>query len=206
MRIGIIGAGNAGGTLGTLWQQRGHAVTFGVRDPSSERVQQLVRSTGARALPVREAVQDAEVVVLATPWQAARDALAAAGDLAGRVLIDCTNPLGRNMLPDAGDGISAAEHVAAWAPGARVVKAFNTIGANMFANPIFDGRHAALFICGDDADALSIVSGLAGELGFEPVESGPLQNARLTEPVAALWIWLAMHRLGREFAFGILRR
>ncbi|MBI2468125.1 MAG: NAD(P)-binding domain-containing protein, partial [Candidatus Rokubacteria bacterium] len=95
MKIAIIGAGNVGGTLGTAWAAKGHDVVFGVRDPREAKVQELLRATGgkARAASVREAAAAAELVLLATPWGAAQDALRAAGDLKGKILVDATNPL-----------------------------------------------------------------------------------------------------------------
>jgi predicted dinucleotide-binding enzyme len=204
MRLGIIGGGNVGGTLGRLWAAKGHTVTFGLRDPNGESARSLA---GAAAVAsIRDAVAGAEVAVLATPWAGAQDALAAAGDLAGKVLIDCTNPIGPGMSLTHGHTASGAEMVASWASGARVVKAFNTTGANNYTDPVIDGHQAAMFLCGDDEAARGVAATLAADLGFEPVDCGPLSNARLLEPVAMLWIWLAMHGQGRDFAFGLLRR
>jgi 8-hydroxy-5-deazaflavin:NADPH oxidoreductase len=210
MKIGIIGAGSVGGTLGTGWVGKGHEVVFGVRDPGGGRVRELTQATGgrARAASVREAAGPAEVVVLATPWGATREAIEAAGPLRGKVVIDATNPL----TPDfsrltIGHTTSAAEQVAGWAPGARVVKAFNTIGAQHMANPVFGGQRASLFLCGDDAAAKQTVATLGEALGFEPVDCGPLTQARLLEPLAMLWISLAnAYGQGPEIAFRLLRR
>ena len=133
MRIGIIGAGNVGGTLGRRWAGAGHEVVFGTRHP--ERVE---TPPGTRAAGVREAAEHGEVVVLATPWDGVRDALAAAGDLAGKVLFDCTNPLAKDLSGLAiGHTTSAGEQVAALAPGARVVKIFNSTGAGNMADPLY---------------------------------------------------------------------
>src|SRR5262245_46669432 len=125
MKIAIIGAGNVGGALGRGWASAGHEIVFGVREPREAKAQAAARSVGerARAEAVGEAVAAGEVVVLATPWPAARDALTAAGPLRGKILVDTTNPL----TPDLsglvlGHTTSAAEQVAAWSPGARVVK------------------------------------------------------------------------------------
>ncbi len=134
--------------------------------------------------------------------------LETAGSFAGKLLIDATNPL----LPrleglEVGTSTSGAELVAGWAPGAHVVKAFNTIGANIMANPEFDNRRAALFYCGDHPASNRIVHGLAAELGFDPLPAGPLTQARLLEPFALLWISLAMaHGYGRDIGFHLLRR
>ena len=209
MKIAVIGAGNVGGALGTLWAAKGHEVAFGVRDPKSAKVAALLKSPGARAAGVAEAASGAEIVVLATPWPAAEEAIRSAGNLAGKILVDCLNPL----RPDLsglliGTDTSAAEQVAGWAKGAKVVKAFNTIGAANFANPRFGAENASMFVAGDDAAAKSTVGTLAAELGFDVVDTGPLVAARWLEPLAMLWIHLGYHQgLGPTgHAFKLLRR
>src|SRR5262249_23186695 len=149
---------------------------------------------------------DAEVVVLATPWDGAEQAVRAAGDLAGKILIDCTNPVGPGLSHAAPP--SGAEHVARWAPGARLVKAFNTVGYNVMEQPRFGDRAADAYLCGDDAAAKHTVAELARELGFEAVDCGPLAKAALLEALALLWISLARQgpRSAREIAFSLLRR
>ena len=208
MNIGIIGSGNVGGTLGTRWARNGHNVVFASREPQSEKMRRVVESAGANARggTGQEAVGASEIVLLATPWQATEDALKGAGDLAGKILIDATNPL----LPDLsgvafGCSTSGGEQVAEWARGAKVVKAFNTVGANIMADPTFGGGHVALFYCGDDTGAKKIVAGLIGELGFEALDAGPLTQARVLEPFALLWISLALkYGFGRDIAFPIV--
>jgi hypothetical protein len=210
MKIGIIGAGNVGGTLGKGWAARGHDVVFGVRDPQDAKVQAAVKAAGgrARAASVGEAAAAAEVVVLATPWGAVPDALRAAGSLAGKVLVDATNPLTPDFSALAlGHTTSGGERVARWAPEAKVVKAFNTTGFANMADPRFGGQSASMFLCGDDAAAKKTVAGLAEALGFEPVDAGPLTQARLLEPLAMLWISMALaYGHGPGIAFKLLRR
>jgi predicted dinucleotide-binding enzyme len=208
MRIGIIGAGSVGGALGRGWARAGHEVTFGVRDASEPKVKKLVEETGAKAASVADAASGAEVVVLATPWGATQDAVKSAGDLAGRVVFDCTNPLAPNLSGlTHGFDTSAAEQVASWAPGARVVKIFNTTGADNMANPDYNGVPATMFYCGDDADAKATAARLASDLGFDPVDAGNLEQARLLEPLALLWIRLAYAQgMGRDIAFKLMRR
>jgi predicted dinucleotide-binding enzyme len=211
MRIAIIGTGNVGGALGRTWADHGHEIVFGVRDPKHP--QPLVDEiAGARAVSVADAATSAETVVLALPWEATKDAISSAGNLAGKTVIDCTNPIKLGM-----DGLrgglvlglttSAAESVAQWAAGARVVKAFNTIGAGNFATPQFGSQAATMFICGDDADAKQRVAQLATEMGFDVVDAGNLAIARLLEPLGMFWIHLALLRgLGTDIAFKLLRR
>jgi predicted dinucleotide-binding enzyme len=208
MRIGVIGAGSVGGTLGKAWQAGGHEVMFGVRDVAAPKVRQLVEDAGAKAGTVAEAADFGEVVVLATPWEATEDAVRSAGDLTGKILVDCTNPLAPQLAGlTLGKDTSGGEQVAAWAPGARVVKCFNTIGANHMANPDFNGVAATMFYCGDDPRAKAVVARLAADLGFEPLDAGDLDQARLLEPLALLWIRLAyVQKQGRDIGFKLMRK
>jgi hypothetical protein len=210
MKIGIIGSGNVGGALGTRWAQAGHDVTFGSRNPASGDMRQLVAKAGAaaRAASSKEALEVSELLLLATPWPSTKAVLEGLGDLTGKVLIDATNPL----LPDlsgleVGTTTSAAEQVAGWARGAKVVKAFNTVGFNIMANPAFGADRPVMFYCGDDAAAKQTVRPLVEQLGFEAVDAGPLSQARVLEPFALLWISLAYAQgQGRDIAFKLLRR
>jgi predicted dinucleotide-binding enzyme len=210
MHIGIIGSGNVGGTLGTRWSALGHRVVFSSRNPQSDEMRKLVEGAGpgASADTVAEAVRASDVLLVATPWPATQQAVQSAGDLSGKVLIDATNPL----LPDlsglsTGTTTSGGEQVATWAGGARVVKAFNTIGFNIMKNPKFAGSPALLFYCGDDPDAKRVVHQLASELGFDARDAGPLRQARLLEPFALLWISLALKfGYGREIGFQLMTR
>lgn len=211
MKIGIIGAGNVGGALGKLWAAEGHEVMFGVRDPNETSVQDMLKSTGgkAKAGSVKQAASFGEVVVLATPWPATQDAVRSAGDLSGKIVVDCTNPIGPDLSGlVVGTTDSAGEQVGRWVDGAKVVKAFNTIGAANFGNPKFGSETASMFICGDDSTAKATVGKLASDLGFEVVDAGPLYAARFLEPLAMLWIHLAFKQgLGPTgHAFKLLRR
>jgi predicted dinucleotide-binding enzyme len=210
MKIGIIGSGNVGGTLGSRWAQAGHQIVFSSRSPDSDAMKALIGEAGpnARAATARDAAAASDVILVATPWPSTREALTGLGDLSGKILIDATNPL----LPDlsglaVGTTTSAGEQVAQWAPGAKVVKAFNTVGSNIMANASFGDHPVVLFYCGDDAGAKQTVHELARELGFDPHDAGPLTQARLLEPFALLWISLALVQgYGREIAFQFLRR
>lgn len=208
MKIGIIGAGNVGGTLGRIWAQKGHTVVFGVRDPESEKVKVLLNSIpgGARADSIRAAATHGEVVAIATPWNGTQSAIAACGDLTGKIVIDCTNPLGKEGLT-VGFTTSGGEQVAEWAEGAKVYKAFNQTGYNITADPVLEGRKAVMFVCGDDQESKPTVLNLTEEIGFEAIDAGQLSTARLLEPYASLWIKLAVaYGQGRDFAFALVRR
>jgi 8-hydroxy-5-deazaflavin:NADPH oxidoreductase len=192
MRITIVGAGNVGKTLGDGWAKK-HEVRYLRRDTSSAERGSLVSGSDA--------------VVLATPAKQTRAAIEGL-PLAGKIVIDCTNPLKDDLSGlEFGHDTSQAEQVASWAPGARVVKAFNTVGFGIMANPVFGDRRAMMMVAGDDAAAKQTAISLASELGFDALDAGPLGAARLIEPLAMLWISLAIRgELGRDFAFAVLRR
>src|SRR3974377_2000294 len=213
MRIAIIGAGNVGGTLGTSWAQKaGHEIFFGVRNPTSDQTQAVVRRLGgkAQARSPAQAAPFAEFIVLTTQGKAAEAAIRSMGDLKGKILLDATNPLA--MGPDGlsleiGHSISAGEKVQAWATGASVFKNSNATGFGNMADPVFHGVKSVMFVAGDDAANKSKVIDLVAALGFDAVDAGPLRNARLLEAHAMLWIELAIKRgLGPDFAFATVRR
>jgi NADPH-dependent F420 reductase len=214
MKIAVIGAGNVGGTLGKRWARAGHEVTFGIRGPAQARVADLVRESGpgARAASGHEAARQADVVALTVPWENAQEALAAAGDLRGRVLIDATNPVvlsaeGLRQGLVIGHTTSGGEQVARWAEGARVVKAFNTTGWQNMADPVYGGQALSMPLCGDDPEARKVVADLAQQLGFEPIDVGPLRSARYLEAVAMLWIDMALLQgYGTSFGLRVVRR
>lgn len=205
MKIAIIGAGSVGRALGTGFARLGHALVYGVRDPSAAKYAEPPVA-GAAVATIAGAVEAAEVVVLAVPWGAAESAVTAAGDFGGRVLIDATNPIAPGFALALGHTDSGGEQVARWAKGARVVKAFNTIGADNMANPDFGAQKAFMPIAGDDAEACAVAVDLAGGLGFEAIRVGGLAKARQLEPLAMLWIGLAISGKDRRLAFGLLRR
>ncbi len=210
MKIAIIGAGNVGGTLGRAWATKGHDIFFGVRHPQDDKTRRLVQSIGpkAQAGTVAEAAAFGEVIVLATPWQGTEAAVRATGDLRGKTIIDCTNPLKPDVSGlEVGFTTSGAERVAQWAGGAKVFKAFNTTGSNNMADPVINGLRTVMFVCGDDEGAKPAVLQLASDIGFDAVDAGKLEQARLLEPWAMLWISLAFRGgLGRDFGFALLRR
>jgi predicted dinucleotide-binding enzyme len=210
MKIAIIGAGNVGGTLGKAWAKKGHEIFFGVQRPQEEKTRQLVGALGPRAQAgtVAAAAAFGEVIVLATPWPAAQAAIRAAGNLSGKTLIDCTNPLKPDLSGlEVGFTTSAAEQVASWAKGANVFKAFNTTGFNNMADPVINGTRLVMFVCGDNEAVKPTVLRLVADVGFDAVDAGKLIVARLLEPLAMLWIHLAFASpLGRDFGFALLRR
>ena len=209
MKIAIIGAGNVGQALASGWTSKGHQVIFGSRDPDGAKAQAAVAATAGKATAHREqaAVQAAEVVVLAVPWDATETVVKGLGDLAGKTLIDATNPIGPGFQLAVGKDTSGAELVQQWAPNARVVKAFNSTGAENMRNPLYNGEPTTMFICGDDAAAKSVVKGLAEDLGFAVADTGGLATARYLEPLAMVWIHLAIvQKQGRNIALKLVQR
>ena len=209
MKIAVIGAGSVGSTLGRRWAELGHSVCFGVRDVADAKAKDMVGKIkgDARLASVSDAAKDAEVVVLATPYAANPAAIAAAGDLSGKILMDVTNPVGPGLTLAVGFDTSDAEEVAKLAPGAKVYKAMNQVGFDVMANPIFAVGKPVMFVAGDDAAGKKVVLELVSALGFEAIDAGELAIARLLEPFAMLWIHLMARRnLGRNFAFSLLRR
>ena len=200
MKITVLGFGNVGAQLGRLWTAKGHIVTAGLREASKGA--ETAKELGLNVAEPAVAVKDADVIAVALPWQAVEGTLASLGPLNGKILLDATNPLAADlsvMVPEAGSG---AEQVAQWARGARVVKAFNTIGAALFGDSDFD-----MFYCGDDEDAKYAVRSLIGDTTMTPVDTGPLKNARYLEQIAGLWVDLAVNgRIPGAFGFKLMSK
>lgn len=208
MRIAVIGSGSVGSGLARAWSALGHSVVIGSRSPDSERVSALVVEigNGVEAASVPDSVAGADVIVLAVPWGAAEATVTGLGDVSGRVIIDATNPFAAGLKLDIGHTGSGGERIAEWATGARVVKALNIVDARLLDGRQLDDRKISIPICGDDADAKQIVTKLISELGFDVVDAGGLEFARLLEPLALLMIRLSMKKsLGAEIGFRVLR-
>jgi 8-hydroxy-5-deazaflavin:NADPH oxidoreductase len=188
MKIAVIGAGNVGSALGTAWAKAAHAIIFGVRDVNKPELKSLCAQIGATAAPSAEAARQGDVVVLALPWNTAEGAVKSLGDLTGKIVVDTMNPLAMKdgaLGLERGFTTSAGETVASWLPGAKVVKTFNQVGANM----VTDGHRFAtppvMFLAGD---------------------AGGLVQARILEPLAMVWINQSLARgFGRDWAFGVVR-
>jgi hypothetical protein len=209
MKIAIIGAGNVGTALGSGWAKQGHLIIYGVPNPRSTAADQLkTKQPAAKVTSNREAAQAGDVVVIATPWAATEAAIRDCGDLGGKVVIDATNPLKADASGlDCGFSTSGGEQVAQWAKGADVFKTMHQIGFNLMDHPTFrSGMKPVMFVAGSGAGKPK-VSQLISELGFEAIDVGGLEYARLLEPYAMLWIHLALVKgEGRDFAFSLLRK
>jgi 8-hydroxy-5-deazaflavin:NADPH oxidoreductase len=209
MNIGIIGTGNMGSSLGKIWAENGHKIMFSYsRDTTKlEKIASSISSNASVGTPA-EAVEFADVVVLAVPYGAIEDALKAAGSLEDKLLFSIVNAL----LPDmsgmaVGTTTSAAEEIAKLAPGARVVEAL-PIFAEVLNSPShrFGDRQATVFYTGDDAAAKQIVAGLLTEIDVESIDAGSLKNSRYVEPAMMLLIQLAYTQQLGSVGFKLLQR
>jgi 8-hydroxy-5-deazaflavin:NADPH oxidoreductase len=190
MQIAILGSGNVGKALASSLTRAGHRVTLTASTPDHARA--AASQTGAQAADSNtQAIEAAEVVVLALQYPTVDAVLADAGQaLDGKVLIDTTNRVDPADPGSVLDGTSAAEQIQARAPGAKVVKAFNTAFASRQADPVIDGVALDGYLAGDDDQAKQTVSELVGSIGFRPIDVGPLVMARALEGLALLNIML----------------
>lgn len=194
MRIGVLGTGNMAEALATHWVRAGHQVTVGGRD--AHKAWRLATRIGgdARAGGLREAAASGRDAVLAAlPFGAGEDVAREHQEaLDGKALIDCSNPVGPGFRLLTRPGVSAAQHLAAAAPGAHVVKAFNLCHEDVWRMrpPVFGGRPLAVPVCGDDETALARIRELVRDLGCTPLAGGGLERAGLLEATAALFIAL----------------
>jgi len=196
--------------MSRLLSRSGHRVVVGSRDPARARALGGPFGRAVEVASLADAAAGAEVMVLATLWADTEEVLAECGPLDGRVLVDCTNPeatSGRALV--VGHTTSGAEMIATWAPGARVVKAFNHVYAEILdEGPRFGAATAAVFVCGDDPDARRVVAELAASCGFQTVDAGALATARSLEPLAMLMVELVrgQGRAPGGAAIGLLER
>src|SRR6266481_7777344 len=211
MRIGILGSGLMGGKLGTIWARAGHEVVFSYSH-SEQKLKKLARDAKgkARAGTPREAAQEADAVLLAVHWSRVNDVLQQAGDLSGKVIVSCSLPMNAD---DTGLVIahtsSGAEALAQKVPKARIVSAFNTVPSEVLFG-VFEARRKAtkpsLVYCGDDARSKKIAAKLIQDVGFDPIDAGPLRVARYTEPFTLLIAQLAYEGdEGPELAYRFVR-
>lgn len=192
MKITVIGAGNMGAAFVKQLTRAGHQVSVTARD-SAKAAQVAAANPGAKAVPAAGSVEGADAIVLATGYADAAGALRGAGDVAGKVVIDITNPLTADYMGlTLGHATSAAEEIAKAVPGAEVVKAFNTVFAQVLGEgaDFGNGRQVEVFVASDSERARQTARTIAQSIGFAVVDAGPLKNARYLEPVAGLNIYL----------------
>ncbi len=211
MKLAIIGIGNVGSHLAKLFVLANHHVFLGSRNSSKAEAIAAALGERAKGMTYIDAVLDADVIFLATPWanNVTLDVIRELGDLSS-IVVDCTNPLAPDYMSNTlGHTTSAAEEIAKLLPNARVVKAFNTIFADVMepGKQTFGSYKGTGFYCGDDLSAKEIVALLIQDAGFEPVDAGVLKNARYLEPMAQLNIQIAYGLGGgTDVAFRYMRR
>ncbi len=192
MNITVIGAGNMGSALVKQLTRAGHRVAVTARNPEKARAV-AASNPGASAVAPANAAAQAEVVVLATVYGDAVSALQSVGDLGGKVVVDITNPMTADYMALAiGHDTSAAEEIAKAMPGTDVVKAFNTVFAQVLAEgaDFGNGKTVPVFVASDSARAKEVARTLAESIGFAVIDAGGLKNARYLEPLAGLNIYL----------------
>jgi predicted dinucleotide-binding enzyme len=196
MRVGILGSGLMGGKLGTIFARAGHEVIFSYAR-HKEKLERLARDAGgnARAGTPAEAARNADALLMAVHWSRVDDVLMQAGDLSGKVIVTCSLPMNAD---DSGLVIghttSGAEEIAKKVPKARIVCAFNTVPSEVLFG-VYEAKLKAsrpsLVYCGDDESGKAVAADLIRDVGFDPVDAGPLRIARYTEPFALLVARLA---------------
>ena len=196
MRVGILGSGLMGGKLGTIFARAGHEVVFSYAR-SMEKLKKLARDAhgNARAGTPREAAKEADALLLAVHWSRIEEVLSQTGDLSGKVVVTCSLPMNDdNTELVLAHTSSGAEELARMIPFARVVSAFNTVPSEVLFG-VYEAKRKAtrpsLVYCGDDESGKAVAAELIRDVGFDPLDAGPLRIARYTEPLALLVAELA---------------
>jgi len=215
VKVGVLGSGIVGQTLGAGFVARGHDVKLGTRDPGQDKVKAWVQKNGAKASAgtFEETAKFGELLVLSTLWDGTQHAieLAKPENFAGKVVIDTTNSLdfskGAPPKLALGWSTSAGEEVQRMLPKARVVKCFNTVGNAHMVSPKFPGGPPDMFIAGNDAEAMKKVAQVCTDFGWPgAIDSGGIESSRYLEPLAMVWI-LEYFRTGSpNHAFKMLRK
>ncbi|WP_252107947.1 MULTISPECIES: NAD(P)-binding domain-containing protein [unclassified Halomonas] len=201
MKIGILGSGMMGGTLGTIWAAEGHEVTFSYSRQASK-LERLAQATGAHYGTPAEAARNADVVLLAVHWSRIDDVLAQAGDLSGKCVVNCCVPLDSdNRYLVVGTSTSGAEELAKRLPNVHFVSAFNTTPSEALIE-VFQRRTATVtkpdvLYYGDDSTAKRMVETLIDAAGYQPLDAGALETARFVEPFAMVTAELAYNQPGK---------
>ena len=205
-RIAIIGTGDVGSALGPEFAALGHEIVYGSRDPSRDTVTALVERTGngASADTPANAARNADIVVLAVPGRLAVEITEGLGDLTGKIIVDPTNHYIRENPARLAADISNGEAIQAAAPTAHVVKAFNTLNWRQMVDPDSSGGPVTIPLVGNDADAKSTVAALVEGMGLEPIDLGPVRNARHVEGMLVLWMQARMN--GTPFDYYLRRQ
>ena len=211
MKIAFLGYGQVGAPLADHLARAGHTVTLAANDPGSDKAKAaLARNAALTAKAPAEAVREADVVFLATPFAANEAALkAVSAELAGKVLVDCTNPVGPGLSHGLNNVESGSQMVQKLAPAAKVVKAFTIYGFENFEDNVFPGAGVkpVMMFCGADSGAKATVASLVSDLGWEPLDVGGLEQALHLEHMTLLWIRMVrVHGASAHTVWAVLRK
>ena len=214
MKIGVLGSGDVGQALGSGLLSLGHEVRMGSREAGNEKARAWVAKSGVKASQgtFADAAAFADLAVLATLWSGTENVIQQAEprNLAGKVVIDATNPLvfTPNEPPSLalGHTDSGGEQVQRWLPKSRVVKCFNIVGYAHMVHPDFPGGPPDMFLCGNDAEAKKTVTGICQAFGWPVIDIGGIEGARLLEPICILWVLYGIRSKTWNHAFKLLRK
>ncbi len=214
MKVGILGSGEVGQALGDGFVSRGHEVKLGAREATNEKTTKWAAKHGVKgsAGTFRDAAAFGEMLVVATLWTGTESALrlAGIGNFKGKVVLDVTNPLlfEPNQPPRLalGHTDSGGEQIQRWLPGARVVKVFNIVGNKHMVDPKFPGGPPTMFLCGNDPSARAAAADVCKAFGWETVDLGGMEGARLLEPLCILWVQYGAATGTWNHAFKLLRK
>ncbi|HUA63359.1 MAG TPA: NAD(P)-binding domain-containing protein [Verrucomicrobiae bacterium] len=215
MRIGVLGSGTVGQTLAKGFLKHGHEAMLGTRDPEKPDVRKWLGETpGAQTGTFAQAATFGELVVLATKGTAAESALemAGAGNLAGKTILDATNPIADKPPVDGilqfttGPNESLAEKLQEKFPRSHFVKAYNSVGAGNMVNPHYEQGTPTMFFCGNDAKAKEQVADIIRMFGWEPFDCGGIIAARAIEPLCILWCLRGFQHNQWSHAFKLLTK
>jgi 8-hydroxy-5-deazaflavin:NADPH oxidoreductase len=215
MKIGVLGSGNVGQVLSVGFTKHGHQVTMGTRDPNAEDVRKWAsQNSGVSVGSYAGAVRFGDLLVLAVPGKVVDKVIDGVGakNFAGKTVIDCANPVAdappQNGVVQyiTGPNESLAERTQKQIPDARVVKAFNSVGAAFMVNPHFEQGTPTMFFCGNDDGAKSQVAGIIRQFGWEPYDCGSITSARAIEPLCMLWLVPGLLRNQWTHAFKLLTK
>lgn len=211
MKITFIGIGNVGAALAGNLAKAGHEVTIAARDLNSDSVKSAqVKNPALKVKPAKEAVAEADVIFLATPFNANEKALKDAGPLPGKIVVDCTNPIGPGLTHGLKSEISGSEYLQNLIPDAKVVKAFTIYGFENLQDSTYPGYgdlKPAMLIAGNDKGAKEVVSRLCEQLGWQPVDVGDISMSLHVEHFTLLWVKMGrVQGRGSNFVWAMLTR
>lgn len=209
MNVAIVGINSTGIAIAQNFISRDWPVILTALNPSSTKYKNLTDRFGdmATVKSLNEAIKLADIFIYASSWEEAKKTCEVLNNATGKILIDASTPIRSGLQLDHTDGLSGAEQIAAWAPNLKVFKTLNHTGPETLRDPLFPQGVPVMFLAGPDGDGKVKVNDLLISIGFDPVDAGPLKNAKLLEQLALFWLHLAhLQDKGHNFAFSLLKR